>query len=57
MKEQLAKKNFKKVQENEKNARKKRKGDFPYESSIGEIRLKTSPSKGARHALSKHFWT
>ena len=38
-----------------KNARKKRKGDFPYESSLGEIRLKTSPSIRARHALSNTF--
>ena len=32
---------------------KKREGDFPYESSLEEIRLTTSPSRRARHALSK----
>ena len=33
---------------------KKRDGDFPHESSLGEIRLTTSPSLRARHALSKN---
>ena len=39
--------------------RKKRKGVFLYESSLGEIRLMTSPFIRSRHALSKqiNIWT
>ena len=37
----------------------KRKGVFLYESSLGEIRLMTSPFIRSRHALSKqiNIWT
>ena len=46
-----------KGKKNKKNG--KKKGDFSYESSLGGVRLMTSPFMRSRHALSKQItiWT
>ena len=59
MKKNAKKCRGKKGRENLKKNEKKRKGVFLYESSLGEIRLMTSPFIRSRHAPSKqiNIWT